>query len=145
MLAEHPDIPIILVSDEENPEEIQEGLQLGVRGFISARVNLHLAVCVMQLISAGGMYVPPSTATTPQHRPPQTENPANREVQSLFTPRQAAVVEALRQGKPNKIIAYELDMRESTVKVHIRNIMRKLNARNRTQVAFMLTNMKSQG
>jgi len=66
-------------------------------------------------------------------------------VQNLFTPRQAAVVEALRQGKPNKIIAYELDMRESTVKVHIRHIMKKLNATNRTQVAFMLTKMKSQG
>nr|WP_246482341.1 LuxR C-terminal-related transcriptional regulator [Methylopila capsulata] len=54
-----------------------------------------------------------------------------------FTARQAAVVDALRQGKANKIIAYELNMRESTVKVHVRNIMRKLKAKNRTEVAFM--------
>jgi DNA-binding NarL/FixJ family response regulator len=51
--------------------------------------------------------------------------------------RQAAVIEALRQGKPNKIIAYELEMRESTVKVHVRNIMKKLKARNRTEVAYI--------
>jgi DNA-binding NarL/FixJ family response regulator len=139
ILAEDRSIPVILVSDEENPEEIQEGLQLGVRGFISASVSLHLAVRVMQLVSAGGLYVPPSVLIAPQHRPPQSEKPANGQVQNLFTPRQAAVVEALRQGKPNKIIAYELDMRESTVKVHIRNIMRKLKAKNRTQVAFMLS------
>jgi DNA-binding NarL/FixJ family response regulator len=139
MLAEHRDTPVILLSDEDDAEEIREGLQLGVRGFISGSVNLHLAVRVMQLVSAGGLYVPPSVMIAPQHRPPRSENPANGQVQSLFTPRQAAVVEALRQGKPNKIIAYELNMRESTVKVHIRQIMRKLNARNRTHVAFMLT------
>jgi DNA-binding NarL/FixJ family response regulator len=55
----------------------------------------------------------------------------------MFTVRQTAVVKALRQGKPNKIIAYELKMKESTVKVHVRNIMRKLKAKNRTQVAYM--------
>jgi DNA-binding NarL/FixJ family response regulator len=52
-----------------------------------------------------------------------------------------AVVEALRRGRANKIIAYELNLRESTVKVHIRNIMRKLHATNRTEVAFKIRNM----
>jgi DNA-binding NarL/FixJ family response regulator len=46
-------------------------------------------------------------------------------------------VEALRKGKANKIIAYELQMRESTVKVHVRNIMKKLHATNRTEVAYI--------
>jgi DNA-binding NarL/FixJ family response regulator len=47
------------------------------------------------------------------------------------------VLAELGHGKPNKMIAYELGMRESTVKVHIRHIMKKLNARNRTQVVLM--------
>jgi DNA-binding NarL/FixJ family response regulator len=55
----------------------------------------------------------------------------------MFTARQTAVIAALRQGKQNKIIAYELNMRESTVKVHVRNIMKKLNATNRTEVAYL--------
>jgi len=59
-----------------------------------------------------------------------------------FSPRQLQVLELLQQGKQNKIIAYELGMCESTVKVHIRHIMRKLNARNRTQVV-LLTNNRS--
>ena len=42
----------------------------------------------------------------------------------------------LKDGKPNKIIAYELGMAEATVKVHIRVLMRKLNAQNRTQVVL---------
>jgi len=143
ILVEDRGTPVILISDDEDPEEIREGLQVGVRGFISANVNLHLAVRMMQLVSAGGLYVPPNVLIAPQHQSSQSANPADGQVQSLFTPRQAAVVEALRQGKPNKIIAYELDMRESTVKVHVRHIMKKLNARNRTQVAFMVAKMSS--
>jgi DNA-binding NarL/FixJ family response regulator len=57
-----------------------------------------------------------------------------------FTARQWDVLERLKQGKQNKIIAYELNMCESTVKVHIRNIMKKLKARNRTQVVLLTSN-----
>ncbi|WP_136625483.1 response regulator transcription factor, partial [Mesorhizobium norvegicum] len=59
----------------------------------------------------------------------------------MFTIREAAVVEALKKGKANKIIAYELNLCESTVKVHIRNIMKKLKATNRTEVAYKLRQM----
>jgi len=47
----------------------------------------------------------------------------------------------LTQGKPNKIIAYELNLRESTVKVHIRNIMKKVGAKNRTEVIFKISDL----
>jgi predicted transcriptional regulator len=47
------------------------------------------------------------------------------------------VVEEIRLGKANKQIAYELNMSEHTVKVHLRHIMRKLKARNRTEVAVL--------
>jgi DNA-binding NarL/FixJ family response regulator len=53
-----------------------------------------------------------------------------------LTARQKAVLAQLQQGKANKIIAHELGMSESTAKVHIRNIMRKMGATNRTQAAF---------
>jgi DNA-binding NarL/FixJ family response regulator len=52
-----------------------------------------------------------------------------------ITARELAVVRAIQHGKPNKVIAYELNMCESTVKVHVRNIMKKLNAKNRTDLA----------
>lgn len=47
--------------------------------------------------------------------------------------------EAIQRGKSNKIIAYELGMCESTVKVHVRRIMKKLKAKNRTEVAVKST------
>ena len=64
-----------------------------------------------------------------------------RPLSGMFTMRQAEVVQALRKGKANKIIAYELNLRESTVKVHIRNIMKKLKATNRTEVAYKINDL----
>ncbi len=54
-----------------------------------------------------------------------------------FTPRQLEILNCLRRGLANKMIAYELQMCESTVKIHVRNIMKKLRATNRTQVVSM--------
>ena len=71
-------------------------------------------------------------------------NAATVQQASIFTSRQAEVVEALRRGKANKIIAYELKMQESTVKVHVRNIMRKLKATNRTEVVYKLDELLHQ-
>jgi DNA-binding NarL/FixJ family response regulator len=52
---------------------------------------------------------------------------------NILTARERAVLNLLKAGKPNKIMAFELAMSESTVKVHVRSIMRKMNARNRTE------------
>jgi DNA-binding CsgD family transcriptional regulator len=53
-----------------------------------------------------------------------------------FTARQYAVLVCLCQGDPNKVIGRKLGMTETTVKVHVREIMRKLGVSNRTQVAI---------
>ncbi|MCS6780698.1 MAG: response regulator transcription factor, partial [Geminicoccaceae bacterium] len=62
-----------------------------------------------------------------------------------LTPRQREVLELLGQGRPNKVIAQRLAMCESTVKVHVRQIMRKLGARNRTEVALKLRELTALG
>ena len=58
-----------------------------------------------------------------------------------LTPRELEVFELVRRGKSNKIIAYELGVQESTVKVHTRKIMTKLKAINRTHAAFLGSQM----
>jgi DNA-binding NarL/FixJ family response regulator len=67
----------------------------------------------------------PGVLASPASRPP-----------GGVTAREAAVIRALQQGKPNKVIAYELNMCESTVKVHVRNLMKKMKAKNRTDLAM---------
>ncbi len=62
-----------------------------------------------------------------------------------FTPRQLEVLRRVWRGKQNKLIAYDLNMCESTVKIHIRHIMKKLNARNRTQVVLLTRSICENG
>jgi hypothetical protein len=54
------------------------------------------------------------------------------------------VIDLLREGKPNKLIARQLHMQENTVKVHVRNILKKLNASNRTHAAFVANRLLGQ-
>jgi DNA-binding NarL/FixJ family response regulator len=130
--------PAILLSDSADPAVIFDALQRGAKGYIPTSMSLAAAAAAMQFVGGGGVFVPVEVLQGPALQRPR---PAKG-----FTARQMAVMDALRHGKANKIIAHELNMRESTVKVHIRKIMRKLKATNRTQVAYLssqLVNVES--
>ncbi|MFY0610020.1 MAG: response regulator transcription factor [Hyphomicrobiaceae bacterium] len=133
-------VPVILLSDSEEPRQIVKALEFGVRGYISTNLTLDVAVQAARLVMAGGMFVPADSLIASRMLAEDEEaGAASRK--DLFTPRQALVVKALCNGKPNKIIAYELNMCESTVKVHVRNIMKKLRAKNRTEVAIIASKL----
>ena len=55
------------------------------------------------------------------------------------TPRERELITLIGRGLQNKVIAYELNISENTVRAHISNIMRKYNLHNRTQIAVMFT------
>ncbi|WP_342241106.1 response regulator transcription factor [Inquilinus sp. OTU3971] len=135
-----PQIPTVVVGEIETPAHIAKILGHGARGSIPTSVGLGVAIGALSLVKAGGVFVPASTLLNANRadRVPSSE-PGTM---LGLTERQTAVAEGLSQGKPNKIIAYELNLCESTVKVHIRAIMRKLQARNRTEVAFKLHAMQ---
>lgn len=128
--------PAVILSDNEDPDLIVQMLGKNIRGYVPTSLSISVAVHAMELARAGGVYVPASSLIA-AHRVPDGATSAAQKTKGLFTARQAAVVDALRRGKANKIIAYELKMRESTVKVHVRNIMKKLHATNRTEVAYI--------
>lgn len=130
-------LPLVVLSNERRPHEISNLLQRGVRGFIPITIGCGVAVQVLRLVKAGGSFAPASCLSSLPSQPS-----AQLEQEDMFTGRQRQVIEALRRGKPNKIIAYELNMCESTVKVHVRTIMKKLNVKNRTQVAYMFSSSR---
>jgi DNA-binding NarL/FixJ family response regulator len=136
------DAPIIVMSDSENLTDIIKALDLGARGYIPTSVSLDICIEAIALSMAGGIFVPASSVLAMRQ---QLHNDMNvvRPTNDFFTVRQGQVVEALRRGKANKIIAYELNMQESTVKVHIRSIMRKVKATNRTEVVYKVNDMFS--
>lgn len=128
--------PMIVLSDGDDLEQIVSVLDNGARGYIPTDLALDVAVEAVRLVCAGGVFIPASSLVSARQSG-ETSRPAPHSTNGIFTARQAAVVDAVRRGKANKVIAFELKMRESTVKVHVRNIMKKLNAKNRTEVAFM--------
>lgn len=130
-------VPVIVLADTEELLQILEAFECGACGYVPSTVGIHICIKVITLTLAGGIFVPASSVLAVSQIL-EANNKNDRPLSGLFTLRQAEVVAALRRGKANKIIAYELNIRESTVKVHVRAIMRKLKATNRTEVAYKI-------
>ncbi len=133
------DIPVVILSEREEPHCILKALRFGVHSYISTQLNPEVVIQALRLIQVGGTFIPPNILLGPFEGMQAAKEGGGVFSPTLlkdFTPRQSEVLQLLREGKSNKIIAYELNMQESTVKVHVRQIMKKLKAINRTQVAI---------
>jgi len=135
--------PVVILGDGDDLSQTLKVLEYGARGFIPTSVGIEVCVEAIALAVAGGTFIVAGSTfksmAAVSVEKSQQQRPS--ELSRMFTMRQAEVVQALRKGKANKIIAYELNLRESTVKVHIRNIMKKLKATNRTEVAYKLNDL----
>jgi DNA-binding NarL/FixJ family response regulator len=132
---EWPGMPVLVLSATHDRETVEHALDLGAMGFIPKTANTRVLLEALQLVLAGGVYVPsePIRASAVRPRPALT-----RPEQLGLTLRQADVLKLLVQGKPNKLICRDLKLSEGTVKVHVSAILRALNVRNRTQVVIEL-------
>lgn len=130
--------PVIVLAESEDIREMIAAIDAGAVGYLPASIGLDVLVEATELTCTGGLFLPLSSLASLQAQGEADAEVVAGEAGETFTSRQAAVAEALRQGKANKIIGFELKMSESTVKVHVRNIMKKLGATNRTEAAFKL-------
>jgi DNA-binding NarL/FixJ family response regulator len=122
---------VIALASANDADLARAAIRCGAKGFIPVTMGFEIAIEVMRFVLAGGTYVPPDCLLVAD----QGALPAPATL-SRVTSRELSVVRAIQQGKSNKVIAHELSMCSSTVKVHVRNVMRKLNAKNRTDVAM---------
>ncbi|MBB5702490.1 DNA-binding NarL/FixJ family response regulator [Ochrobactrum daejeonense] len=129
-------VPVVFLAEREEWTQVVRALEIGARGYIPTSVDIKVCVEALHLAAAGGMYVPASIAF--QTAPTDVDDDVLGE---LLTAREIEVVHAIRIGKSNKIIAFELGMSEGTVKAHVHNIMKKIGAANRTEVACKLHRM----
>jgi DNA-binding NarL/FixJ family response regulator len=124
-------VPVIILSDTESPNSIAEIFESGARGFIPTdNTTLEQIIEIIGLVCVGGIFVPLSSLSL---RTSVGQAPTG-DSSNEFTRNELAVLDRLKVGKANKIIAYELGLSESTVKVHIGRIMKKLKVTNRTQI-----------
>jgi DNA-binding NarL/FixJ family response regulator len=129
-----PGIPVIVLAYKVDTEMAKAAIGHGAKGYIPVTLGFDIAIEAVRFVLAGGTYVPIDylLARGWPGNPPSEVTPGSGAV----TARELAVVRAIQRGRSNKVIAYELGMCESTVKVHVRRVMKKLKARNRTEVAI---------
>jgi DNA-binding NarL/FixJ family response regulator len=129
-------VKLLVLSDTVmmDPAMVQGILANGVAGLILTSSNsLGILVSAIRLVSSGGTFASREFFVDGQMSRrllPRTAPPVPQ-----ITNRERSVLELIRRGKPNKIIAYELGLSLCTVKVHTRNLMRKVGATNRTEAA----------
>lgn len=132
------DMPIVVMSDARaalQPRNIRNALTSGAQGFIpTMNTELPAVLAAIRFVRDGGTFAPLNMLLT--DRSGQAMHSLVDHDMHRLTPRQLTVLSHLKLGKANKIIAHDLGMTESTVKVHVRNIMRKMGATNRTQAVY---------
>lgn len=128
-----PDLPVIVLSSSEDPQDARRALAQGALGYVPKSASQNTLIAAIRLVLDGELYVPPlilnemeKTRRAHQGRRPESSN---------LTERQIEVLRRLCEGQANKTIAFELDLSEKTVKAHITAIFKALNVVNRTQAA----------
>lgn len=128
-----PRAPVVIVSGHQDPQIISSALSLGVSGYIlKSSSKQELAQSIGEALR-GAVCLPNAYRTLARSQ--RTASPAQDLIKRLhdLTPQQLRVLEMLKRGLQNKQIAYELKISETTVKVHVSDILRKLNVLSRTK------------
>jgi two-component system nitrate/nitrite response regulator NarL len=139
----------VYLDDKVNAPMFLKSLELAAHGFVTMAVTVHgdtvqppgeadEATAIEVWPPAPGSAAS-SQATSRAAPTPQASNLAPDlvvgRVAPTFSPREASILQLLRQGAPNKLIARQLSLTEATVKVHLKSILRKIGVNNRTQAA----------
>jgi two-component system NarL family response regulator len=138
MMAEHRGTSVAILTSSEDDNDVLAAVKLGVKGYILKNSSLDELVQAIHALSQGGAYISSSMFTKVLQE--FTHLARRRDLQEAkgidaLTDREKDVLRLVARGATNRDIAEELVITENTVKVHLRNILDKLQLRNRQQAA----------
>ena len=137
-----PDVPIVIVSVKEDFESIHNSISLGASGFIPKTSAPEVTISAIQLVLAGGVYIPPHVLK-PQTDPTEfNETSNNYDSINRLSKRQKQVLDLISLGKSNQNIADDLGLTIPTIKMHVSAIFKKLNVKNRTEAVSIYSNLE---
>jgi DNA-binding NarL/FixJ family response regulator len=135
----YPAISVVVLSAQQDRDSVVRALDLGALGFIPKSGELEVMVKALELVRAGGVYIPPeirardqSLARQPDEKQPAANRPSVSPADLGLTERQLQVLSLMLQAKSNKAICRVLNLAESTVKNHVTAILKALKVSNRT-------------
>jgi DNA-binding NarL/FixJ family response regulator len=130
-----PDLPVVVVSADDDAQTIAGALRFGAQGFIPKSTEAGQIGQAIEAVLSGEIYTPPGFHAPRAAAGSDEDLKVARRVAEL-TPQQFRVLGMLCSGLLNKQIAYELDVSEATVKAHVTAILRKLGVATRTQAVL---------
>lgn len=149
LLGRFDGVPVVVLSDVDAKDEAQLAIVAGAHGFVPTMLDPALLCTALALVRSGGKFAPPEHIVEWAHSTSPNDSEAKDEPApeplpdyAELSPRQTHVLLLLQEGLANKVIAAKLGMTESTVKVHVRQIMRRLGASNRTEAALLAQRYK---
>jgi len=129
-----PSVPIMIVSASEDSDTIRGAVTYGALGFIPKSAPKQVIGDAINQVLDGGSYWPAGVLEEVNEKRKSWDDEDDQ--LAALTPGETRVLQLLIEGKPNKIIAYELEIKETTVKAHITSILRKLKVHSRTQAVL---------
>ena len=131
--AQYPEVPIVIVSANEEPVTIRRAVEFGASGFVPKSLDTAGIVNAIRTVLSGDIWAPPDVDldTAEDHEVADLVGRIGR-----LTPQQMRVLMMLSEGLLNKQIAYELGVSEATVKAHVSAILQKLGVDSRTQAVI---------
>lgn len=133
--AQHPGIPIIIVSATDDIGTIRRCMDFGASGFVPKSEPVDRIRTAVRTVLDGGIWVPPGLDMIETRDLETTDLVARL---ATLTPQQVRVLMMLGEGLLNKQIAFKLDVSEATIKAHVSAILQKLGVDSRTQAVIAI-------
>ena len=139
--AQYPEIPVVVVSANEDPSAIRRCIEFGASGFIPKSLPVETIREAVRTVLEGEVWTPPDL---------DLGEVGDGEITDLvvrlatLTPQQVRVLMMLSEGLLNKQIAYKLSVSEATIKAHVSAILQKLGVDSRTQAVIAVNKIEGQ-
>lgn len=117
--------PVALLSANMSRANVEEAIGSGAAGFIPKTMSSHSLANAVRFMASGEIYAPYNFMK------------AGEDALGDLSMRETEVLKGICEGKSNKEIARDLDLQEPTIKLHVKTLCRKLNAKNRTHAAML--------
>lgn len=138
----YPALAIVVLSALKDRASVTKALDLGALGFIPKSATRAVMISALQLVFAGGIYVPPEILQSATESQPGGQASGSPSPSDLgLTERQLDVLALMMQGKSNKAICREYDLAEATVKNHVTAILKALKVSNRTEAVVAVAEL----
>ena len=140
--AQHPEVPVVIVSASDDAATIRQCLDCGASGFIPKSQPVERIRQAIRRIIGGEVWLPPDVDLSSE---PAGESAELVSRLSTLTPQQVRVLMMLGEGLLNKQIAFKLSVSEATIKAHVSAILQKLGVDSRTQAVIAINKIGSTG